>query len=403
MDRGAVPKVDGASGSSRRPRIGVDLHVVDGIYQGSRTHCLELFSRVIEITLECDFVLFLDQPSTLLQFSSSFSQPNVRVVRMPHAPAAWRLVRQLPELARREQLDLLHTQYIAPPLSPCRTVVTVHDILFESHPQYFGKLFVARSRALVRRSTRRSAEVFSVSEYSRHQIAEIYKVSLDRIHTIFNGVNQDRFFPGEQGSDVVREAGLVPGEYFLTVGRLEPRKNHANLIRAWAALPTPRPQLVIAGAKHFGYDEALKLRESLALTTDVLFLERVSDQHLPAYFRHARAFAYCSWAEGFGMPIIEAMASGIPVISSATTALREVCGDAALLVDPADVDAIRDAILAVDSQHDLRDRLVRRGLERVRNYTWIGAAETVRDVYLDTLGIENPRKLAQSGSWSSVK
>jgi glycosyltransferase involved in cell wall biosynthesis len=271
--------------------------------------------------------------------------------------------------------------------------VTVHDILFESHPQYFDKLFVARSRVLVRRSVRRSAEVFTVSEFSRNQIAATYKVGLDRIHTIFNGVNEGRFFSGEQGSDVVREAGLMPGEYFLTIGRLEPRKNHANLMRAWARLPTPRPRLVIAGEKHFGYGEALRLRESLALTTEVLLLDRVSDEHLPAYFRNAKAFVYCSWAEGFGMPIVEAMASGIPVVSSATTALSEVCGEAALLVDPADVDAIRDAILAVDSRRDLRDHLVRCGLERVRRYTWTRAAETVRDVYLDSVSMENQRKL----------
>lgn len=402
-DRDIVMRAGGASGRFGRPRIGLDLHVVDGIFQGSRTHCLELFSHVIEITPECDFVLFLDQPSTLRQFSPSFGRPNVRIVRMPQTSAAWRLLRQLPQFAQQQQLDLLHTQYIAPPFSPCRTVVTVHDILFESHPQYFDKLFVARSRTLVRRSVRKSAEVFTVSEFSRNQIAATYKVNLGRIHTIFNGVSRERFFPGEQGSNFVREAGLIPGEYFLTVGRLEPRKNHANLIRAWARLPMPRPRLVITGEKHFGYDEALRLRESLALTTEVMLLDRVSDEHLPAYFRNAKAFVYCSWAEGFGMPIIEAMASGVPVVSSASTALREVCGEGALLVDPADVNAIRDAILAVDSQRDLRERLIRCGLERARNYTWTRAAKIVREVYLDCLGVEGSHNLVQSGSWRSVK
>ena len=386
-DHGATgAKRNPPEGALRRPRIGLDLHVVDGIYQGSRTHCLELFSRVIEITPECDFVLFLDQPSTLLQFSASFSRANVRIVRLPHAPAIWRLLRQLPQLARKERLDLLHTQYIAPPSSPCPTAVTVHDILFESHPQYFGKLFRARSRLLVRHSVHRSAEVFTVSDFSRNQIAATYAVSLDRIHTIFNGVDQTRFFPGQQGSEMVRAAGLEPGNYFLTVGRLEPRKNHAGLLRAWATLPAPRPRLIIAGERHFGYDEALLLREKLGLTEEVTLLDRVSDELLPGIFSNAKAFVYCSWGEGFGMPVLEAMASGVPVISSANTALREVCGEAGLLVDPADIGAIRDAITAVDFQSDLRDRLIRRGLERIQSYTWMRAAETVRQVYLGYFG-----------------
>jgi glycosyltransferase involved in cell wall biosynthesis len=378
-----------AGDSLRRPRIGIDLHVVDGIYQGSRTHCLELFSRVVAGTPECQFVLFLDQPSKLLEFSANFSLPNVRIVSMPHASAIWRLICQLPRLARRERLDLLHTQYITPPFSGCRTAVTVHDILFESHPQYFDTLFVARSRLLVRRSVRRSAEVFTVSEFSRNQIAVAYGISPDRIHTIFNGVDQARFFPGHDGTNAIRKAGLAPGEYFLTVGRLEPRKNHANLMRAWAALPVPRPRLAIVGARHFGYDEALQLREELGLTDEVTLFNDISDEDLPAFFRNAKAFVYCSWAEGFGMPILEAMASGVPVISSPNTALREVCGDAALLADPADVSAIRDAIYTVDTQPELRSDLIRRGLERVRNYTWIRAAMMVREVYLDCLDMKS--------------
>jgi glycosyltransferase involved in cell wall biosynthesis len=404
FDQTAISTVTGgAEGALRRPRVGIDLHVVDGIYQGSRTHCLELFSRVVEIMPACQFVLFLSQPSKLLEFSANFSLPNVRIVSMPHAPAIWRLVRQLPRLARQEQLDLLHTQYITPPLAPCRTALTVHDILFESHPQYFDRLFVARSRLLVRPSVRKSTEVFTVSEFSRNQIAGTYGIGLERIHTIFNGVDQARFFPGEDGSEAIRRAGLTPGDYFLTVGRLEPRKNHASLMRAWAALPVPRPRLAIAGARHFGYDEALRLRETLGLKDDVNVFDNISDEDLPSYFRNAKAFIYCSWAEGFGMPVLEAMASGVPVISSANTALQEVCGDAALLIDPADISAIRDAICSVDSQPHLRSELTRRGLERAQHYKWAFAANTVREVYLNCLGVKSSADVTRWSRASSSR
>jgi glycosyltransferase involved in cell wall biosynthesis len=379
-----------------RPRIGLDLHVADGIYQGSRTHCLELFSRVVKMTPECDFFIFLNQPDRLLEFSPSFGLAHVRILRMPQAPAPWRLLWQLPRLCSRHRLNLLHTQYIAPPWSCCPTAVTVHDILFESFPQFFDRGFVIRSKFLVRSSVERSSEVFTVSEYSRDAIARTYGISQDRIHTIFNGVDRSRFFPGTQGAEVVRDAGLTPGEYFLTVGRLEPRKNHRTLLRAWAALPPPRPKLVIVGQRHFGYDEALGTRKSLNLEQDVLVMENVADSQIPALFRNSKGFVYCSWAEGFGMPVLEAMASGVPVISSASTALREVCLKAAILIDPSDIGALREAIMTLQSKADARQVLIESGLRRALEFSWDASARTVRNVYLDRLATH--QLIKQQGS-----
>jgi len=366
----------------RRPRIGLDLHVIDGIYQGSRTHCLELFSRVVAATPECDFIVLVADPQRLLDFSGRFNSPNVTLVAMPSAPAAIRLLWQLPHLVRQHRMDLLHTQYIAPPFSPCATAVTVHDILFESHPEYFDRLFVLRSRLLVRHSVRKSVDIFTGSDFSRRQISETFRISLDTVHTIRNGVDGARFFPGSEGRDVVENSGLEAGRYFLTVGRLEPRKNHANLLRAWARLGKPRPRLVIVGQRHFGYGEALDLIRALRLEGDVVVLEGISDGQLPAIYRNAKAFIYCSWAEGFGMPVLEAMASGIPVISSATTALSEICADAALLVSPGNIDEISNAIRELDQKVDVRQNLVLRGLGRVRDFDWKNSADIVRKVYL---------------------
>ncbi len=375
-----------ASGLEKyRPRIGLDLHVADGIYQGSRVHCLELFSRVVEVTPECDFFIFLDQPELLGDFSSSFCLPNVHAVRMPHSSAPWRLLWQLPWLCTRYGIDLVHTQYIAPAWSPCRMAVTVHDILFESVPQYFTRKFVLRSRLLVRNSIRRSADVFTVSDFSRDQISTLYGVERELIHRISNGVDHSRFFPGQEGAEIVRQAGLLPGEYFLTVGRIEPRKNHATLLRAWAQLKQPRPQLAVIGDKHFGYEEVLSLRRRLGLEEEVLLIGSVSDHDLPAFFRNCKGFVYCSWAEGFGMPVLEAMASGVPVISSKNTALSEVCGDAALLVDPSDEMAIYHAVHSLSDRPDMRAYLILRGVERAKQFTWREAAMTVRDVYLKSL------------------
>lgn len=373
--------------ASRRPRIGIDLHVADGIFQGSRTHCLELFSRVIALTPECDFVVLATDPRKLLSFSGSYALPHVTLFPMPKSSASVRLLWQLPQIVRHCGLALLHVQYIAPPLPFCATAVTVHDILFESHGEYFEKSFVSRSRLLVPFSVRRSAAVFTVSDFSCKKICDTYSISAERVHTIPNGVDCARFFPGDADCDAVGALGLERGGYFLTVGRLEPRKNHASLLRAWARLIAPRPPLVIVGQRHFLYREVFDLIRTLRLERDVMVLEQISDAQLSAIYRNARGFVYCSWAEGFGMPLLEAMASGIPVVSSANTALSEVCADAALQVDPSNPNEIANAVLALDQQTGLRENLIHRGLLRAKEFTWEKPAQTVRSVYLRLFGL----------------
>jgi glycosyltransferase involved in cell wall biosynthesis len=377
--------------STPRPRIAIDMHVVDDLFQGSRTHCLELFSRVIAITPECDFFVLANDPRKLVSISESFALPNVTHVAMPKRSAAARLLYQLPRIVQRSGISLLHTQYICPPLPFCATAVTVHDILFESHREYFEKLFVLRSRLLVPFSVRQSVAVFTVSDFSRRQICETYGTPAEKVHTIPNGIDHLRFFPGQTGREIVEGQGLKSGSYFLTVGRQEPRKNHVALLRGWAKLGKPRPRLVIIGQRHFRYNLALELIHTLCLERDVVVLEQVSDAQLPAFYRNAKGFVYCSLAEGFGIPLLEAMASGIPVISSANSALSEVGADAALWIDTHNPSEIAGAILALDRDVELRRSFVDRGVLRAKEFTWEGPAQTVRSVYLRQFG-RSPRE-----------
>jgi glycosyltransferase involved in cell wall biosynthesis len=374
---------DSGGAEQRRFRVGIDMHVVHGIFQGSRTHCLELFSRVVACTPECDFVLLTRDPRQLVSFSHSFALPNVEICVMPERAAPVRLLWQLPTYIRQKRLSLLHTQYIVPPLASCATAVTVHDILFESHPQYFEKSLVMRSRLLVPFSIRRSAAVFTVSEFSRKHICNEYSIPFPKVNVIPNGVDATRFFPGQKGLEDVMALGLESGNYYLTVGRLEPRKNQAALLKAWALLESPRPRLVIVGQRHFGYSDVFDLIRTLGLEKDVSVLEQISDAQIPAVYRNAKGFMYCSWAEGFGMPLLEAMASGIPVVSSNNTGLAEVCADAAVAVNPSNPEEIRNAVLTFEKQPDFRNNLIQRGLMRAREYSWERSAQTVRSAYLN--------------------
>lgn len=364
-----------------RPRVGVDLHVLEGIHQGSRTHCFELFSRVTGLTPEIDYFFFVDTKRWDAANAAVFSRANAQVVHMPHANPFVRLVVELPRLVRRHGIDLLHTQYICPPAVSCANAVTIHDILFEEYGRYFSPFLRLRSKLLFRISARRARMVFTVSEYSRKQLHLRYGIDSDAISTIPNGADLTRFFSGPDGAELVAALGLSPGEYLLTVGRLEPRKNHPGLLRAYAQLPTPRPRLLIVGQRDFGYRHIFDLTRQLQLEQDVQFLETADNALLAALYRHCKAFLYPTFAEGFGLPVVEAMASGAPVITSNSTALPEIAGDAALLVDPSSSTEIRDALQRILDQPALREHLTARGLERAGHFSWEPPARTLAGAY----------------------
>lgn len=364
----------------RRRRIGVDFHVFDGKFQGSRSHLIGIFGELTQLCPEFDFVFLLEKVDELAQLPG-FAESNVQRVHMPHASALKRLGLQLPKLRRALNLDLLHTQYVMPLRSASGNAVTIHDVLFEPYPQYFGRLFVLRSRLLMRWSARRCQLLFTVSEYSRKEIAQRYGVPPERIHVLHNAVDRRVFFPGTQGEALVQAHGLQSRGYLLTVGRIEPRKNHAALLRAYRAVQGDVPPLVIVGQRDFGYGE---FESELALMPPghrVIVLNSVGDSDLPALYRHALAFVYPSFAEGFGMPPLEALASGVPVITSDSTAIPEVVGNAGLLVNPSAPDGLTDALTRILADIPLRAKLVASGLEQAERFTWRKSAEALASVY----------------------
>jgi glycosyltransferase involved in cell wall biosynthesis len=378
-----------------KPRVGVDMHTVDGIHQGIRTHVLGLFSRVVEQGPDFQFIFFLDDPEKL-RAHSSFRRENVEIVRMRHSNPPLRLLAQLPSMARKLRLDLLHTQFIAPPYCSCPTAVTIHDTLFESHPQFFSKIFVLRCKILVRHSVRKSSLVCSVSDFSRGEIERLYRIKRENIVTTANGTDLTRFFPRYEETDLIAKLGLTPKSYFLTVGRLEPRKNHVGLLKAYCNLERPRPKLVIVGQKDFGYTQIFAFIREHALEDDVFILENITDKSLPTIYKNALAFIFPSWAEGFGMPVLEAMASGIPVVTSDSTALAEVALGAALLVRPDDSESIAQAMESVIANGKMREGLVERGLARAQEFSWEASASRLLTSYRKLFSMSEPSWLDRS-------
>ena len=365
-------------------RVGVDFHVFDGKFQGSRSHVLGLFGELTALCPEFQFVFFLQQVAAL-RAVPGFDRKNVELIYMPHANPLVRLAWHLPRLRRAYRLDLLHTQYVIPLLPARGNAVTIHDVLFENYPQFFSRLFVLRSRLLMRWSARASDLLFSVSEYSSQEIARHYAIPRHHIGVLPNAVDRKVFYPGVAEIDKVQARGFVSGKYILTVGRIEPRKNHAALLRAYAQLGANPPPLVIVGQHDFGYGEFETALAKMPSTHQVHVISDVGDDELPALSRHAMVFVYPSFAEGFGMPPLEALASGTPVITSSSTAIPEVMGDAGLLVDPGDEPALAAALARVVGDAALRREMSNHGPMRADCFSWRRSAEVLRTHYLDFL------------------
>jgi glycosyltransferase involved in cell wall biosynthesis len=225
--------------------------------------------------------------------------------------------------------------------------------------------------------------IVTVSEFSKREIMNVYKVSDNRIRVIYNGVGEE-YFPRTQGIDEVKIKHGIRGKYILFVGAIEPRKNLLALIRAYNDLRQiirEEYRLVVIGVKRYGSEEILKKIEPLRLGSDIIFTGVVSREDLPLLYSGAELFVFPSIYEGFGMPVIEAMACGTPVIASNLTSIPEVAGDAALLIDPRDAGEIAEAIEAVLSDNTLKGRLSHKGKERARLFSWERNARETMALY----------------------
>jgi glycosyltransferase involved in cell wall biosynthesis len=363
-------------------RIGIDAHHLNGKPQGSRTYLLELIQALSRLAPS------LDDELVIYSFRPEETAGLLRAERLKHRrvfpdSARLRLPFVLPALALRDRLSVLHSQYVAPPFSLVPDVVTIHDILFETHPELFEGAFSQRSVALIRRTARRAAIVLTVSDFSRRALVERYQLSPEKVLVTPNGVDREAFRPMEAEPSAIREHYRLDGPFVLSVGRIEPRKNLLRLIRAFSRAREKLSggiRLVIAGQEDFRsrdvFEEAARQAEG-----SVRFLGAVPDPDLPALYNLAEALTYPSLAEGFGIPVLEAMACGIPVLASPRGALPEVGGDAVLWVEPEDEEALARGIETILTDSELRGRLRAAGPHRAARFDWKDTAKGTLEAY----------------------
>lgn len=279
-------------------------------------------------------------------------------------------------------IDLFHAaDFTLPPTLPrTRTVLTIHDLAFERYPEDTMPGMLKHLRSAVPRSARRADAVIAVSEATRQDLIELYGLPAGKVVVIPHGVSP-RFSPGPPLDPAGRARYRLPErDFILSLGTLQPRKNHLHLVQSLPHMKNPAP-LVIAGGAGWAYDAVRAEVARLGLEDRVTFAGFAADDDLPGLVRSAAVFAYPALFEGFGMPILEAMACGVPVITSNVSSLPEAAGGAALLVDPLDPPAIAAALDRLLEDQSLRRDLVARGLARAAQMTWPRAAALTRAVY----------------------
>lgn len=307
------------------------------------------------------------------------AERRARVVR--HAGGFYSPLAQLSWLRVRRggagEADVVFFPHFDAPLLrlPARTVVTVHDLIHFKVPHAFPAWKRGSASAVLRRVTARARCILVPSESTRDDLVERIPATAPRVRVVPEGVGA----PFGTGAPDGRPAGASP--YLLCVGNRKPHKNLATSVEAFAILRAERPslRLVIAGRSYAGWERVLARAEELGVGRAVVQRDEVSDAELRGLYAGCEALLFPSLYEGFGLPVLEAMACGAPVVASDRSSLPEVVGDAGLLVDPLDPDAIADAVRRLWSDPELRCGLIRRGRERAARFSWDATARLTLD------------------------
>jgi len=371
--------------------IGIDFHVAGGIYQGVRTYLTNLIEAMLEVPSELNYFVYTRNAEQVTHWQGN-NRSCLKLKDLPSRYGRFNLLLGFPLLAIKDGLTLFHSQYILPVHLPCKSVLTIHDILFESHPEFFPEFHKRLLKVFIPLSAKRATRIISVSEFTKRQIVNYYGIPEEKIDVIYEAASH-KFRPIKNGNSILStlKAHGIKKKYILFVGRIEPRKNIAGLLKAFDYIKQRGRNdvcLVIVGNQDKIFEEKelfIKVKE-MQLDSDVVFTGGVSEDALIALYNGAEVLTYPAFAEGFGLPVLEAMACGTPVITSNTSALREVAGKAAILVNPYSFLEIGQALEGLLDNQDLRKQFSDKGLERAGAFSWQQAAHRTIEVYRNSMG-----------------
>jgi glycosyltransferase involved in cell wall biosynthesis len=367
-------------------RIGLEVTAAVTQGGGIGRYTRELLRAVMRVDGENSYQLFFAAAEPL--YGLPPLNVRTRVHRLPFhdiwLARAWHRLRlPLPVETLLGPLDLYHSPDFTLPPTRAPSLLTVHDLSFVRDPQSASPGLRDYLNAVVPRSVARADHILADSTATKNDLVDLYRTPADKITVLYCGVETE-FRPVVEPAllDYTRaKYGIGGNPYVLAVSTLQPRKNYVRLLQAFARLDDPDLRLVFAGGKGWLFDEIFATVRTLKLDERVVFAGFVDDADLPSLYSAARVLAYPSLYEGFGLPMLEAMACGTPVVASTASSLPEVAGQAALLVDPYDVDALTHALDLAHNDANTRNRLIRLGRLRATQFRWDESARQLVQLY----------------------
>lgn len=368
-------------------RLGIDARLVYHSKAGIGQYIIRLVQALAEVQArDAKFVLLQSRKDrTEIATSQSFSRVSL-----------WTPVHHRFEQLRLQievfplRLNLLHSPDFIPPFRRnCLSVITVHDLAFLLYPHFLTK-GASQYYGQVDRAVRSADHIIAVSRSTKQDVIDHLGIPEEKITVIHEAPHPGhRRLDRDVALNYVAERLALDTDYILFVGTIEPRKNLVGLLRAFSLLRNEHGRkevLVLAGSEGWLTDEVHATVDELSLRNEVIFLGRVSDDDLLHLYNAASLLVHPAFYEGFGLTTLEAMACGTPAVVSNTSAMPEVVGDAAVLIDPHDIEGLVAAMSRVLSDQDFRDNLVERGLKRAAGFTWRRTAEETMDVYRKVVG-----------------
>lgn len=356
-------------------RIGINaLCITLGKWGGNETYLFNLIQALACVDKINEYVIFTTRENAryFCPDQSNFHYVGKYIPRNTISRISFENI-VLPRLINKIKIDIYHSPVTLLPFFPlkCKTIVNIHDLRFVHLPIGYSKMKIFYKNLSYRNSTKRADAIICISHYTKKDLLEFAPINSEKIEVTYGGVNRTFSPINKKKSDEIRNKYGISNKYILSISNYR-HKNVESLINTFKILKKREKiphQLVIIG------------KAVSQLNTDIILLENVPNEDMPLLYSSAEIFVFLSLFEGFGLPPLEAMASGCPVVSSNRTSLPEVIGDTGILIDPEDTKEIIVAIMKVISNNNLRENLIQKGLERAKQFSWENTAKKTLEIY----------------------
>lgn len=370
-------------------RILIDAHLSDEKTTGIGRYLAELLYALLSIDQRNEYIILTYSGISSTHPFRIFEAPNLLKIPVNLHGLDWRQHFLTPKIIKEVKPDVYHHPHFdLPSFHNVPSVVTIHDLKYIRHPEFFKERSVLKQfymKRMMRRSLKRTKKVIAVSKSTRDDIISVFDTPIDKVSVVYHGVNSNhqRTNTKADGSKLL-EKYKVKGRFILFVGEKRPHKNLVHLIEAFDIFNKRTKgayQLVAVGKSYANYSEPLDKVKDLSLAKSVIFTEYISNDELRLFYQTADVLVLPSLYEGFGLPVLEAMNYGTPVIASNLTSLPEIVGEAGILVHPFNIQEIAAALEKVITNDNISEELKRKGIERAKSFTWEKTARQTLEIY----------------------